>query len=246
MNEERIIAYIQGKLLPKEREDFEQQLEIDEQLSKEFFAEKVVFDAVRSSRRKRDAALLNSIEKDSSRKENPIRRIKPHNLIWWAAACILIAIGLFSYSGLFEPTPSFQETVAAYDQPLENDFYILTRSTSSQSKYYDAFVSYDLENYKEASIKLRTLYKEEKKSQILAYLLSSLVQEGDYDEVINLFEKNNISASMTENDDVSWYAALSYLHENRNKTAKELLSNFKPSSTYFDKAQEILTKIDQN
>jgi len=245
MNEERIIAYLQGKMLPKERENFEQQLEMDDQLRKEFLDEKELFDAVRTSQRERDAALLNAIEKNSSRKENPIRRIKPHHLIWWVAASVLFAIGLFSYSGLFDSTPSFQETVAAYDQPLENDFYILTRSTSNQSKYYDAFVSYDLENFQEASIKLGTLFEEEKEPQILAYLMSSLVQVEDYDKVIDLFEKNKASIGLNQNDDIVWFVALSYLHENQTEAAKELFSSIKSSSPYYNNAQEILTIIDQ-
>ena len=239
--EDLITAYFEGTLSQEDQRTFEDLLKRDMEFLKEFQFQKELQSALQNEERRKTKIFLNSLENTSSNKGTKIGRLVP----WFAAASIVILVGLGSWFYFFNsPKINTQELYAAYYKPYENIVHPLERGKQLEDLESRAFLAYELEDYQLAFELFKELGQQKNDSYIAFYNAIVLMQLGNFDEAISLFN-GYIQNDSLLNDRAHWYLALCYLKLNDlEKAKKELDLLIQLKSFNLEKAKELKEKLD--
>lgn len=233
-NKELIALYFEEKLNVEQKARFDDSMQHDEEFKAQFTFEAQLKKAIISTKKDKLRNKLKQLEQ-------PKKRFNYYAL-FAIAASLIIALGIFK---LMQPTGSISNDAlfAQHFQPYSNIIAPTTRGEETKDSISEAFRYYDIENYKIASEKFKTLYTETNTSYYLFYQGICELQLGNTEIAITLFKAHQKYTDKLSTQ-TNWYLALAYLKANNKKEAKNLLHIIIAQKTYkYIAAKAILKKL---
>jgi tetratricopeptide (TPR) repeat protein len=174
---------------------------------------------------------------DTAKRVIPLYR-RPQFLALAAAIALLITLVPFYYEG-----PSNDKLFIKYFEPFDSPGSGTERGTNTISDKGKAYEAYDNGRYDEAVILFEDLLRKTDDPIIHLCLGNAQLQLGQLDKA-----EKSFNYVLTEHEDLvtpaKWYQALTYLKQNRMERAKSTLWQISKSSTYGEKAQNLLKDLD--
>ena len=251
-----IEKFLEGKMTSEEKKEFEKKLTQDQSLNTmmtdmNLLVEGIKMSAAQTSREEKTDRLkffaeLNEIEKRAPLDiSTPVARVVPMYRKPWilsAAASVLLLVTLTVYL-MREQTPLNEKLYVAYFEPFDSPGSGLTRGNNEVTVKTQAYEAYDNGNYKVAAQLFEKIIKEKEDAIAQLCLGNSYLAQNDPAKAEKIF--TDMLAKHTELiTQANWYLALTYLKENKMERAKSTLWELSKSSTYGEKAQKLLKKLD--
>ncbi len=242
--------YLKGKLSRSEKNNFEENLEKDEQLRKEFKEYEYVVQGINEYNRENFKKYLNEIDKSAENYQ--LKKIRRYRILKYAASVIIIlSIGLYLLYFPLEREKLFKE----YFTPYPNDLIEHSRGASLAGEWsnlsneqYDAIVMamnhYDNEEYQEAANIFNEMQLKGDYPTIIFFHALSEITLGNTKKAIEMLEP--LTKSYNNNYFIAsqWYLALLYLKTNQLEASKELLKKIAITPSEFStKAESLLKEI---
>lgn len=153
------------------------------------------------------------------------------------AASILLAIiflpQLWNNSGPSNLYASYYETY-----PMA-----LNQRGDGDVKLNEAIALYINEDFDEAALAFKELYKEKLDPVLNLYSASAYQASGKYEKAIELYDQVISSNDDKVTEQALWYKAMAYLSMGEVEKSKEILSTFEGDHYKFKEAQELLEKL---
>ncbi|WP_436517212.1 CDC27 family protein [Ekhidna sp. To15] len=204
---ERIRAYITNELSPKEKADFEADMDNDAELREAVEKEHMMMKGIAFAERDR---LKNMLQKDSARSK------------YWYVAAALIPLLIISYF-FFSDSSSPQSIYTDYYEPYGvYEFGEVRGGDVSNDLEREAFSAYQNGEYNEAYDLMLQLQSENNQAGYNLYAGICLIELGKYKEALD--ELNQISESSKYFKISLWYRALIHIKLGQINNAKEILS----------------------
>jgi len=232
-NDQHIQDYLQGKLNFEERQSFEELLQNDKTLKKDFEDYKSVQKAFKLNEAERLKSKLQTHEKDNSSGSS----FNSRSFFYAIAASVLVLIGVSFYFNFFQ-----QDLYGQYFETYPNVYQPVVRGSAEEST--KAFMYYENQDYKSAQKAFESLLKEEDNPNIRFYYALTYLNEGDAKRANEELEAlKNIEFEFQA--EVIWYQSLSLIKLDRLEEAEELLQtiNTKDFSFNRDKVDTLLEKL---
>ncbi|WP_350291579.1 tetratricopeptide repeat protein [uncultured Croceitalea sp.] len=211
-----IEAYLDNKLNPNDKDDFERKMVVDakfrEEVEKHRLLHEVFTDTDSLEFRKKLIKIESGVQETLSKKE------KYSFFNWKIAATVLIMVSLtslFIFQNFEKDQTLFEKYFTLY--PVED----VVRS-SQESNVKKAMEEYSSGNYSSAVLEFEKLVTEMPNSyELKVYLGNSYLKNGDSDKALGEFRSLVNTSNYAEI--AKWYMALSYLKTNENDKSISLL-----------------------
>lgn len=244
MNEKLIDLYLLNLLSPEEKASFEQRLEKDESLKKEFLIQKEAIDNIEGFGRMELKSKLKKIHDKEFKNENG-GSSNIRFLISRLAVAVAF-IGLISLGWLwFQQSPStsklYADNFEAYELSLNqrsgiDDIYNQIETLYANGEFQKVIPLFE-----------ETLKKDNNRSsQLLLGLGISNMQTDNPENAIPYFEEILAKKDFNFEDESNWYLGLTYLKINDFSNAKkhfEILAS-KKEKDHHEQSKYILSKLD--
>ncbi|WP_394748218.1 hypothetical protein [Spongiimicrobium salis] len=232
---EKIEAYLEGKLSPKDKRIFEKRIEGDAFLQKEVETHRKMKAALEDTGAIHFRAKIRSIEEKLKEEERP-KRISSS---WWRiAASFLLVIGVSTILWLqLRPNPDlFQGYYSPY--PVED-----TMRGTQTNILKESLQDYSNGNYNQAIPKIKKLLKEYPEKEIYQlYLGNCFLNMGEEMQALSIF--GNFPKDSPFHEDAQWYLALTHLKLNNIPKTQAVLENLiEYQGVYEKEARSLLQKI---
>lgn len=241
-------AYIRGDLSENEKNEFEQQLKSDIQLSREFKLHQEISQQIILSEKENFIDTLINIDK-----KHPIQtpKILSPRIYAYAATVAVLIIGTtlflkmnstnrlyksyYSYMPLHEvPSSRGGEIPDVYSDFTEDEYFELG----------NAYFAYSNKNFADALEGFEAI-ESNKLAQypdIIFYISLCHLELEQAEQAAAGFE-SIIDSPFNNNAQVNWHLALTYLKLNKKDLAKKALSEINEQSSYYQQTQELLSKL---
>lgn len=217
MNDDRRIQdYIHNRLSAKEKERFEQAVNEDETLKKDYSEHKAIHNAFLLHEAERLKSKLKSYE-NKNLKSSTSRLKDP--LFLAIAASILVVVGLTYYFNYFQ-----QNLYEQYFEPYPNVYQPIVRGNTTQST--KAFMYYENQNYTMAQDALEDLLVVDDNPSLRFYYGLSFLNNNQTEKAITEFNKIK-DVDFEFKAELYWYMALAQLKLKNKNEAKNFLENLK-------------------
>ncbi len=234
-----IIRFSEGEMEAKERLDFEQALQTDQNLKNDYDLYNQVNGTLRAkfNTQPADIEFKQKLKEFNTKyftkgREVPVRKLKT-NRFFYAAAVILLALFIW----------------APWNQNLYNKYSgtqmvsVAERGTANETLLSEATQAFNSKDFYTAKSKLKSLLESDTNNDMLKFYYG-----------ISLLETNEILNSRTHldavfngesvfKDEAAFYMALSYVKEKNNNAAKAWLEKVSSDSAVFEKAQELKARL---
>jgi len=252
---QQIEKFLEGKMSDGEKKEFENKLELDQSLNAmmtdvNLLVEGIKLSAAQTSKEEKSDRLnffaeINDIEKHAFEIPAPEAKVVPMYRKPWvlsAAASVMLLVALTFYL-MRDQTPINEKLYAAYFEPFDSPGSGLTRGTNEVTIKNEAYQAYDNGNYKVAAQLFEQIISEKEDAIAQLCLGNSYLKQNDFPKAEKIFTDmlTKHSELLTQ---AKWYLALTYLKENKLERAKAILWQISKSSTYGEKAQKLLKKLD--
>jgi pentatricopeptide repeat protein len=252
---QRIEKFLEGKMSEEEKKEFENKLNLDQSLNAmmtdvNLLVEGIKMSAAQTSKEEKSDRLkffaeINDIEKHAFEIPEPEARVVPMYRKPWvlsAAASVMLLVTLTFYL-MRDQTPINEQLYAAYFEPFDSPGSGLTRGTNEVTIKTEAYQAYDNGNYKVAAQLFEQIISEKEDAIAQLCLGNAYLKQNDFVKAEKIFTEmlTKHSELLTQ---AKWYLALTYLKENKLERAKAILWQISKSSTYGEKAQKLLKKLD--
>ena len=237
MEKEKLLEkYIQHRLSPEEKAEFETLLAKDAGFKKEV---ELHVNLKKVTQHEDDADFRDLITNFETEKPQQKRSYTK----WLAAASIVLLLGL-SYFFNLNNTASSNELFNSYFEPYRNVIQPIERSTTQQNEKTMAFMAYEKGDYTKAVQLFTNLYATTKEPYYLFYKANALLKLEKADEALPLLQEH-LKTKDTLRDKTHWYMAMAYLKLKDTKNAKKLLQKVITEGSYKSKeAQELLKEFE--
>ncbi len=236
--EEWIDKYYLNELTVEELEEFEQLLQTDDELRKEFQFQNDLSISIKSLEKDGLKSKLQQHEKEKQIRKNSGWKK------WLVAASIAVLIGVAGISYFKLDSPNYDKLYAENYEAYPNTEFNITRGENNPSPEYHAFTAYESGNYKQAILLFSELKKSNASEYLDFYLAQSFLANENHEKALSLFEEiiRNQEAFSGES---YWFAALAALKLNKKTSAQKHLRYLVSSGGYKSgQAQELLKKLD--
>ncbi|TDO02785.1 tetratricopeptide repeat protein [Sunxiuqinia elliptica] len=208
-----INGYFEGTLSSEEHAQIEKLLQEDLTFRKDFKFEKEVRDMVVSHEREKIKAELRLLD----RKVKPTRKLT----LWYAAASILILLGVSTLLFRSQPSTTIEQLYSEYMEPYPNMVNPQVRGEIKLNKSMtEALANYDNQAYDEAASLLEELYKETPDNQTAFYLAICKLMLNKSEEAIQLLQEQNWQTTTQLSPTIiNWYLGLAFLKQNNREQA---------------------------
>lgn len=250
-----IEKFLDGKMTPEEKREFEQRLNLDQSLKEMMNDMNVLLDGIKASASKstkeeklerlRFFAEINDIEKNAANLETPARVVPLYRSPWlWSAAASIVLVTTIAIYFVGERTPLNEKLYTAYFQPFDSPGGSAVRGGPPKiTLKAQAYQAYDSGNYAAAAQLFEQLVKDNDDAIAQMCLGNTYLEQGKTAKAEKVF-----TDMLAKQNDLltpaKWYLALTYLKENKLERAKAALWEVSKSSTYGEKAQQLLKKLD--
>ncbi len=180
----------------------------------------------------------NALKEDDS-KVVPLYR-KPWLLAAAASVALLITVGIV---WMQNRPPQNERLFVAYFQPFDSPGSGLTRGSSEENTKTKAYEAYDNARYAEAIKLFNEIIKTVDDPISHLCLGNAQLENGQLEEAEKTFT-HMISEHSELVTQSKWYLALTYLKENKMERAKATLWEISKSSTYGEKARNLLKELE--
>ena len=249
-----IEKFLDGRMSEAEKKEFENKLKLDQRLSEmmtdmNLLVEGIKLSAAQSSKEEKSDRLkffneINEIEKNAFDPASEAKIIPLYRKPWVlsAAASVILLVTLTFYF-LREQTPLNEKLYAAHFEPFDSPGSGLTRGTNEVTLKTQAYEAYDNGNYKVATQLFEQIVNEKEDAIAQLCLGNTYLAQNDLSKAEKVFTEmlTKQSELITQ---AKWYLALTYLKENKMERAKATLWEISKSSTYGEKAQQLLKELD--
>jgi tetratricopeptide (TPR) repeat protein len=233
---EKIEGYILGLMTDAEKQSFESELEIDQNLKTRYEDIKVLLQEVELASLK-DSMEVFHAELKSSTPVVPINSKKPFTwkpLAVAASLLFLLAITLWVFLG---NTTENEKLFTAYYQP--DPGMVTAMGTNSNYEFDRGMVDYKTGAYQAAISRWEKLLAQKPDNDTLNYFLgSALLAIGDDELALSFLQKTLEMETGIFQKEASWYLGLSYLKSGNNAEAVKYLQN-----SGREEAAEIIEKL---
>lgn len=244
-----IQEYLDGKMSPTEKADFDNQIKNSEPLAEEVrrFRQLSILNKNRSLIEAN--ALLNEvmadidIEPDYGKYEKHFKKSIWENPNWrWllgSFAVLLVASSVFFYQKN-QVAKAWANIAKTNLKPMEN---IIGFSPNTQTQDAKGMRAYDNENYAEAITLLNNASKNDPNDSSLRLYLAISYLMKDQNAKAEALLQELIKTNDLTTIPAKWYLALSLLQRGQKAEARILLQNLEVDTTYGDKAKAILKDL---
>jgi len=253
---QRMERFLEGKMGVEERKEFERKLNLDQSLNTmmtdmNLLVEGIKMSAAQTSKEEKSDRLkffaeINDIESHAFDISAPAARVVPmyrKPMVWSAAASVLLLVSLTFYF-VREQTPLNEQLYVAYFEPFDSPGSGSTRGTTNVvTLKTEAYEYYDNGNYKLAAQLFEQIVKEKDDPIAQLCLGNAYLKLNDFASAEKIFT-DMVAKHAELFTQAKWYLALTYLKENKMERAKAILWEISKSSTYGEKAQKLLKKLD--
>lgn len=232
--------YLKGSLSPKGKLSFEKKLAENDSFREEFNAYKEISNFLEhkfSPERKKLKQTLKQTSDNYFKTNATKEKTKIFKLNSWQygiAASILLLIGFYFFN--------LNNKIAYSDYAFSEKINLVERN-SPNKLLKNAEVAFNSKNYKQAIVYFDSiLEKNSDYSEIKFYKSISLIETNQFSKADSLLSNLASSASVFK-DKALFYLALSKLKQKDKQACKTLLKRVSKNSEEYNKAQEILKKI---
>jgi tetratricopeptide (TPR) repeat protein len=236
----QIADYLAGELSHEEREVVAQRIKTDPGFQKLFVETKLLVTGIKAQGRQNLKQQFIDLERSL-----PLIEVKKSRSLWpWisaVAATLLIVALVFRTSQKPDSAELFEE----YYSPYPNIVMPVVRGENqdSSARAY-AFAAYEQHNYPNAVSAFETL--EDQSDEVLFYLASSYLANGQTDQAIVIWLKLSESTSSRYKNQSLWYLALANIKLGQTREAEAALKKLlEHDSSYGPRAKELLDRLDQ-
>ncbi|MCF8304671.1 MAG: sigma-70 family RNA polymerase sigma factor [Bacteroidales bacterium] len=244
-----IERYMQGDMSDEEKRDFENQLDANPELEREFQLETELNKALKDE----DVILFRSkviktIEKhhQAGKEEQPTKRMPVRTL-----AAAMIALLLMIGGGYFFTMSDSGSGSKLFSQYYTPDEVTFPRAANYESHLIEGFLNYQQENYNKAANLFERVLEHEKKADpsVHFYYAISSIETDNFNKAINSLEyilkdKNNLYTEHAE-----WNLGLCYLKKGEKVKAIDQFEDIVKTGNKFhkhkDQAKQILKKLNK-
>ena len=205
--EQLIEAYFTGTLTAVQQEQLKRLLQYDVAFAAQFDFEKEARDAVIYNERQQLKERFRTLDKQGAK---PSRKL----VAWWyAAASILVLIGVAWFFWDRQPEATPEKLYAQYMEPYPNMVTPQVRGDAPASGIQsEALALYDRQAYAQAALLLKQAYDEQPNDQNAFYLAICKLMLQKPEETIRLLETRSWDeAAYFSPAVVNWYLGLAYL-----------------------------------
>lgn len=247
---ELIEQYLQGELKGEALANFEQQMQVDEELREEVQAQREVHellgDTELAALDEKLTAIRGEFEAAEIKTDKPeaVKEVKlnPYRRLWLVAAAVLtLAI---AYLGFFrEQNLTGPELFTAYYEPYPAD--VISRANPEDVTIVEkAILLYAEENYAEAEFLLGVILDPD--TRVYFYHGLCLLNQGEDEPALEKLTMAAIDDNSVYQMPAKWYAALLLLRLDKPDEARELLTLISQSASgkYQNLADELLEDLD--
>lgn len=236
--EEWIDKYYLNELSVAELKEFEQLLQTDAELRKEFQFQNDLSVSIKSLEKDGLKSILQQHEKEKKLSKNSGWKK------WLVAASIIILIGVAGISYLKLDSPNYDQLYVENYEAYPNTEFNITRGENNPSREYQAFTAYESGNYKQAILLFSELKEGNASEYVDFYLAQSFLANENHEKALSIFEEI-IQNQEAFSDESHWFAALAALKLNKKTTVQKHLSYLVSSGGYKSgQAQELLKNLD--
>lgn len=236
IEQENIDRYILDKMTAEERKTFEKKMSANKELQSQVIEQKKTILHIKGYSADKKA-WIRDIVKDTNVDDetSPKNARRVFLRIAAVAASIALLIGIFfiiTNNHKADPIALFENYYEAFSEVT------LSPNSSDQQLKQIADKAYLEKRYEEALNAFKQINPLNSKQQIMLGIC--YLETGDYSSAIQQFEKNY--SNINYKNDAKWYAALSYLKQDKIKESKNLLQQIQ-SGKYNTTAQELLQQL---
>jgi hypothetical protein len=252
---QRIEKFLEGRMGEEEKKEFERKLNQDQSLNTmmtdmNLLVEGIKMSAAQTSKEEKSDRLnffaeINDIESHAFEISAPVAKVVPMYRKPWAlsaAASVILLVSLTFYF-MREQTPLNEQLYVAYFEPFDSPGSGLTRGTNVVTLKAEAYEYYDNGNYQLAAQLFEQIVKERDDAIAQLCLGNAYLKLNDFARAEKTFT-DMVAKHAELFTQAKWYLALTYLKENKMERAKAILWEISKSSTYGEKAQKLLKKLD--
>ncbi|MFC3196880.1 tol-pal system YbgF family protein [Parapedobacter deserti] len=238
--EQLIEAYFAGELSAEAQQQLEWLLAHDTAFEEEFRFEKEIRDAVIYNERQQLKARFRMLDKQAAK---PTRKLATW---WYAAASILVLIGVAWFFFDRQPTVDSEKLYAQYMEPYPNVVAPRVRGSLEVDQVMaEALANYDKQAYAEAAALFEQLYKEAPSNHAALYLAVCRLLLDQPEQAIRLLENEDWADTQVSLPVIDWYLGLAYLKAGDEGQARQYISQVAASgSDLAPRAEELAEKLE--
>lgn len=229
--------FLDGQLSNEERLDFEERLkkDLDFQNDFEMYKEtsaylKNKFDPETISFKENINTISNNYFSNSNKKEKRVVKLETW---YYAAASIVVLLGFWFF---------MQNSNPQYSDYNTHEMAAFVERAESNSDIKMAEVAFNSKNYKEASLYLEKILKNNPSSEFQYFYAISLLEQNQFLKAETQLDTLKRSNTIYK-EKALWYLALSKLKQEKWEECKSYLNQIPETSEDYEKAQQLLDKL---
>ncbi|NUO00872.1 MAG: hypothetical protein HUU01_09700 [Saprospiraceae bacterium] len=241
-NSERIDRYLSGEMNAAERQGFESELASDAQLADDLALQRDMVHFLQQ--RESKSALqtqLKAIGADYFQSEPTARivRLSPRRLIGIASAVAAAAVILLL---LWQ----FWSAPSLYDEFAQHPPLALAEKSAGAINWSETETAFQAGNFAKAESGLETYIIQHPDDRQARLYLGICKMELNKTAEAQLIFQGFSDAETSLKDLADWYSALNYLKIGDEVSCRKALNALTPASSYFDRAQLLLKRLDES